>query len=101
MALFRCGTCGAMNRVADGRIGSGVVEAACKTLVTQRMKQSGMRWEEAGGQAILTARGRMQSGDRFDRAWALLAATRARRRASRTPVRMLSGGAAKREPDAR
>jgi hypothetical protein len=56
-------------------IGSGVVEAACKTLVTQRMKQSGMRWEEKGGQAILTVRGWTQSGDRFDRAWALLAAT--------------------------
>jgi hypothetical protein len=56
-------------------IGSGVVEAACKTLVTQRMKQSGMRWGEEGGQAILTLRGWTQSGDRFDRAWALLAAT--------------------------
>lgn len=56
-------------------IGSGVVEAACKTLVAQRMKQSGMRWEEKGGQAILTLRGWTQSGDRFDRAWALLAAT--------------------------
>jgi hypothetical protein len=56
-------------------IGSGIVEAACKTLVTQRMKQSGMRWEEKGGQAILTLRGWTQSGDRFDRAWALLAAT--------------------------
>jgi hypothetical protein len=56
-------------------IGSGVVEAACKTLVTQRMKQSGMRWREDGGQAILTVRGWAQSGDRFDRAWALLAAT--------------------------
>lgn len=56
-------------------IGSGVVEAACKTLVTQRMKQSGMRWNEDGGQAILTVRGWTQSGDRFDRAWSLLAAT--------------------------
>jgi hypothetical protein len=56
-------------------IGSGVVEAACKTLVTQRMKLSGMRWGEDGGQAILTVRGWTQSGDRFDRAWALLAAT--------------------------
>jgi len=56
-------------------IGSGVVEAACKTLVTQRMKQSGMRWGQDGGQAILTLRGFTQSGDRFDRAWALLAAT--------------------------
>jgi hypothetical protein len=61
---------------ADGLpIGSGVVEAACKTLVTQRMKQSGMRWEQNGGQAILTLRGWTQSGDRFNRAWALLAAT--------------------------
>ena len=42
-------------------IGSGVVEAACKTLVTERMKRSGMRWREAGGQAILTLRGWVQS----------------------------------------
>ena len=55
-------------------IGSGVVEAACKTLVTQRMKQSGMRWREEGGQAILTFRSLVQS-DRFDRAWKLLART--------------------------
>ena len=55
-------------------IGSGVVEAACKTLVTQRLKRSGMRWREAGGQAILTLRGWIQS-DRFDDAWALLMAT--------------------------
>ena len=31
-------------------IGSGVVEAANKTLVTQRMKRSGMRWRIVGGQ---------------------------------------------------
>ena len=55
-------------------IGSGVVEAACKTLVTQRLKRSGMRWRQAGGQAILTFRALCQS-DRFDRAWSLLAAT--------------------------
>jgi hypothetical protein len=55
-------------------IGSGVVEAACKTLVAQRMKQSGMRWAHDGGQAVLTMRGWSQSG-RFDEAWALLAAT--------------------------
>ena len=37
-------------------IGSGVVEAANKTLVTQRMKRSGMRWRIASGQAVLTFR---------------------------------------------
>ena len=55
-------------------IGSGVVEAACKTLVTERMKRSGMRWRQAGGQAILTLRGWAQS-DRFAAAWSLLSAT--------------------------
>ena len=55
-------------------IGSGVIEAACKTLATQRLKRSGMRWRQAGGQAILTLRSLCQS-DRFERAWDLLAAT--------------------------
>ena len=55
-------------------IGSGVVEAACKTLVTQRLKRSGMRWRHAGGQAILTLRALMQSS-RFDQAWELLSDT--------------------------
>lgn len=53
-------------------IGSGVIEAACKTLVTQRMKNSGMRWGQEGGQAVLTLRSWAQS-ERFDRAWALIA----------------------------
>ena len=55
-------------------IGSGVVEAACKTLVTQRLKRSGMRWRMPGGQAILTFRALCQS-ERFERAWPLLAET--------------------------
>jgi hypothetical protein len=52
-------------------IGSGVVEAACKTLVSQRLKRAGMRWRTAGGQAILTFRALCQS-ERFERAWPLL-----------------------------
>lgn len=52
-------------------IGSGVVEAACKTLVTQRMKQSGMSWRQSGGQAILTLRSLIQS-NRWEPAWNLL-----------------------------
>jgi hypothetical protein len=54
-------------------IGSGVVEAACKTLVTQRMKRSGQRWTIDGGQAILTFRALAQS-DRFDTAWQMISA---------------------------
>lgn len=53
-------------------IGSGVVEAACKTLVTERMKRSGMSWGEEGGQAILTLRSLLQS-DRWERGWRMLA----------------------------
>jgi hypothetical protein len=37
-------------------IGSGVTEAACKTVVTQRLKLSGMRWEKANAQKILDLR---------------------------------------------
>ena len=55
-------------------IGSEVTEAACKTLATQRMKRSGMRWGEQGGQAILSFRALVQS-NRFERAWTLLAHT--------------------------
>ena len=55
-------------------IGTGLTEAACKTLVTQRLKQSGTRRGQEGGQAILNLRGWAQS-ERFDQAWALLAAT--------------------------
>ena len=53
-------------------IASGVMEAACKTLVTQRLKGSGMAWTMAGGQAILTLRSLLQS-DRWALAWPLLA----------------------------
>jgi hypothetical protein len=55
-------------------IGSGVVEAACKSLASQRLKLSGMRWAKHGAQAILTLRAWDQS-ERFDEAWALVAAT--------------------------
>lgn len=58
-------------------IGSGVVEAACKTLAS-RHKRSGMRWRTDGGQAIFTLRSLVQS-DRFDRAWSLLASAYNRR----------------------
>jgi hypothetical protein len=37
-------------------LGSGVTEAACKTVFTQRLKQSGMSWGIAGGQVIVDLR---------------------------------------------
>lgn len=37
-------------------IGSGPVEAACKVVVGQRLKGAGMRWSQAGADAILAAR---------------------------------------------
>ena len=43
-------------------IGSGVTEAACKTVYTQRLKLSGMRWHTAGALTILTLRVILLSG---------------------------------------
>jgi hypothetical protein len=37
-------------------IGSGVTEAACKTVFTQRLKQSGMTWKRDGGQWVVDLR---------------------------------------------
>jgi hypothetical protein len=37
-------------------IGSGVVEAGCKTVIGARCKQSGMRWSKPGAQNILALR---------------------------------------------
>jgi len=56
-------------------IGSGPVEAACKQVVGQRMKGSGMRWGEAGADAVchLRALFRSEKGQ-WDAYWASLAA---------------------------
>lgn len=44
-------------------IGSGVVEAACKSIVNARLKRSGMRWSQEGGQHVLNLRTRARSGE--------------------------------------
>lgn len=49
-------------------IGSGEVEAQCKTLVQARCKQSGMRWGRRGIEAILRVRCGLQDG-RFEQAF--------------------------------
>lgn len=43
-------------------LGSGVTEAACKTIFTQRLKLSGMRWSNQGARMILTLRVVVLSG---------------------------------------
>lgn len=43
-------------------LGSGVTEAACKTIYAQRMKLSGQRWESSGAQPILHLRAILLSG---------------------------------------
>ena len=54
-------------------IASGIIEATCKTLVTQRLTCSGMRWSISGGQAILSLRSIIQS-NRWPQAWSLIQA---------------------------
>jgi hypothetical protein len=57
-------------------IGSGVTEAACKTVFTQRFKRSGMRWGHESGQVILDLRAVYLSG-LWDEAFASDLAARA------------------------
>lgn len=49
-------------------VGSGVVEAGCKTVIGQRLKQSGMEWSLRGANAIIALRCMMKSG-RFEDYW--------------------------------
>ena len=55
-------------------IGSGHVEACCKQLVQSRMKRSGQRWKESGGQAVLTLRS-LATDARWDTAMKVLMPT--------------------------
>ena len=50
-------------------IGSGVTEAACKTLVKQRLCCSGMRWKVQGAKIILGMRALIQSNGRWQQFW--------------------------------
>ena len=50
-------------------IGSGVTEAACKTLVKQRLCGSGMRWKDKGAKVILSLRALVQSKGRWQQFW--------------------------------
>jgi len=49
-------------------VGSGVIEAGCKTVVGSRLKQSGMFWTVPGANAILALRCSHLNG-RFEDHW--------------------------------
>lgn len=60
-------------------IGSGAVESACKTLITQREKGAGMRWTAAGAQQVAQLRALHHSAHaRWDAFWATRPLTRLR-----------------------
>ena len=47
---------GILNAAQHLFTGSGVVEAGCKSVVGQRLKQAGMHWTINGADSILTLR---------------------------------------------
>ncbi len=60
-------------RYADFRrqglfVGSGVIEAGCKTIIGQRLKRSGMHWTVRGANAIIALRCCQMSG-RWEEFW--------------------------------
>ncbi len=50
-------------------VGSGVAEAGCRTVIGERLKNSGMRWSVRGANAIIALRCCFMS-DRFEDFWA-------------------------------
>jgi hypothetical protein len=50
-------------------IGSGVTEAACKTVVKQRMSGSGMKWKKKGAATILDLRSLTLTEGRWEQFW--------------------------------
>ena len=50
-------------------IGSGVTEAACKTVIKQRLCCSGMRWKEAGAAVVLSLRTLVLTPTRWSQFW--------------------------------
>ena len=50
-------------------IGSGVIEAACKVIIKQRMCNSGMRWTEDGAKNILVLRCFTETDGKWEKFW--------------------------------
>lgn len=50
-------------------IGSGVTEAACKTVVKQRMRGSGMKWKQSGAATVLRLRAKRLTKGAWEAFW--------------------------------
>jgi hypothetical protein len=59
----------ARHRRAHRPIGSGVTEAACKTLVKQRLCGSGMKWKQTGAATVLALRSLILTAGRWEQFW--------------------------------
>ena len=53
----------------DLPIGSGVTEAACKSVVKERMCGSGMKWSQTGMESVLNLRALTKSEGRWEEFW--------------------------------
>jgi hypothetical protein len=60
----------AERREANRPIGSGVTEAACKTIVKMRMCRGGAKWKEEGAAAVLSLRTLIYTEGRWEQFWA-------------------------------
>src|SRR5215469_11754433 len=58
-----------LNSLIFGTFGSGVTEAACKTLVKQRLGGAGMRWTSRGAHVVLQLRAAALTNSRWNAFW--------------------------------
>jgi hypothetical protein len=57
-------------RAGGWRIGSGPIEAACKTVIGARMKGAGMRWKPPATDAVATLRAAyLSQPNRWETLW--------------------------------
>jgi hypothetical protein len=57
------------NTASNMPIGSGVTEAACKSLVKSRMCKGSSRWNDEGATVVLTLRSLYMTNDRWSQFW--------------------------------
>jgi hypothetical protein len=63
----------AQYRLMGWPIGSGVTEAACKTVIKQRLCGSGMKWKHAGASTVIRLRCLILTESRWQQFWSKIA----------------------------